>query len=467
METAIFLTSFTSHNTTLVALLQDLFVDIGLPVSHVPDFIPYLREYFKGTSDDIYFNGNDLYVVDKSKLSSLVIVVPSRRGNELLFPTTFLASHSLKPTKQLYQVLKYIGDVVVELFNINVGRDVIKYKVQDTFDRSDLVLYVSPETEITAQFERTRLGMFVYLLYLRDVMEGNPRACVIISQLKPLFDRARAIENALLTIDSRTFAIEYPSMADNYGKLISNFQEYSLPEFRYGLLSDIIDQSGPFITLDGVTGDLHVSGTFTKLLERCESRPATKLSVSFLIMKSPQIGAHANLIILDRDERTLERFEPNGSLENITLDDGDISPESVAFKRLSDLADRALTRYANSIRYKYISPLNFCPNIGVQSLENFFSTQSTGFCVSWSIIYGEERLTSKVSRSYIANNMIEDIITKYNLRGTSRETTVANIERWLRSRIDTIFTRMTPYYTVLSDYFGVSLVYKDNRLIYA
>jgi hypothetical protein len=72
-----------------------------------------------------------------------------------------------------------------------------------------------------------------------------------------------------------------------------------------------------------------------------------------------------------------------------------------------------------------------CPKFGVETTE---------YCVSWSILYAEERLKSKMDRSYLSRNLLKEIVYKYHLddRATS-------IEKWIKERVDEIFEDMDAF----------------------
>ena len=100
------------------------------------------------------------------------------------------------------------------------------------------------------------------------------------------------------------------------------------------------------------------------------------------------IGAHANIIIIDKQYKTVERFEPNGS---------DVPPN---FNYNANLLDNILQMYFRSFfpTFIYLKPSDFLPKIGFQSLENvdYYKTKKLGdpggFCAVWCLWYANNRI---------------------------------------------------------------------------
>ena len=111
-------------------------------------------------------------------------------------------------------------------------------------------------------------------------------------------------------------------------------------------------------------------------------------NINFLIIPlgiELDIGAHANIIIINKIKKTIERFEPNGS---------DHPPN---FNYNPKLLDYVLSNYFKTYvflkEYKYIKPLDYIPKIGFQAYENIEYYKSKkigdpgGFCVAWCLWY--------------------------------------------------------------------------------
>ena len=111
-------------------------------------------------------------------------------------------------------------------------------------------------------------------------------------------------------------------------------------------------------------------------------------------------GSHANIIFIDKKNKTIERFEPNGS------------HQPSRFNYNPELLDDILINKFSEYKYKYFKPNNFLPSIGFQLLENSEEYKCkrlgdpNGFCGVWCIWWVYHR---------IKNNEIDNITLVQNL----------------------------------------------------
>ncbi len=142
-------------------------------------------------------------------------------------------------------------------------------------------------------------------------------------------------------------------------------------------------QGGPYIQPPPMG---FVNG-FNECLKRCgKSRFIAFPLTIWFITSSGEQGGHANYMIYDCSENAIERFEPYGFLESI-----------------SDEVDKTVRIFfeSNIPKIKYYSPLDFCPVISLQAVEEtqevlFRPTRRLGdpkgFCVAWAAYYADLRL---------------------------------------------------------------------------
>lgn len=114
-------------------------------------------------------------------------------------------------------------------------------------------------------------------------------------------------------------------------------------------------------------------------------------------------GAHSNILIYDKQENTLERFEPNGS-----------DPPYQFNYRPREL-DKHIEAYFQGI--EYIPPQTFLPKIGFQALEEHNTDKRIGdpggFCVAWCFWYAQQRIQQpELSPSKLVKKLINDIRLK-------------------------------------------------------
>lgn len=134
-------------------------------------------------------------------------------------------------------------------------------------------------------------------------------------------------------------------------------------------------------------------------------------------------GSHANIIIIDTINKTIERFEPNGKN----------NPRDLYYN--ADLLDNILTSKFNELisDYTFLKPSDFLPDIGFQILETLENERCTrlgdpnGFCAVWCVWWAEQRITNpkikpdKLTEELIrqirfANKSFKNLIRNYSMK---------------------------------------------------
>lgn len=390
----------------------------------------------------LYYTGN---------LSNIELSFLLYQKEEPMFGAIFLASENLPaglidPENLAKFVAQEISDAV------GISLNVKKYT---SFEGVYFKIQGGDGLSLIENLEKTQLGRFLYLLYLRDNFSKDLRVCVVISELDPLINRVKEIEMNLAKLTKDEFLAKFPSYGKYYDRLKLYYQTKKVYQFRLELLLLVLNLSSPAISADynqkteKVT--LNVSKTFDSLFKRCTNNES-KFIISFITF-DVGAGHHANIIIVDKNEKVVERYEPNG----FSAIEGNYN-----FGIVSNQLDEQLSTYFSQYGYSYIPPADFCPKLGIQGLESIFS-KNTGFCVSWSIVYAEERILSRLPRTYIAQNLLDDILTKYKLRGKSLKETGQNIESWMEQRINKIFSGMESYYKQLSKLLDIHVKYDQIK----
>lgn len=75
-------------------------------------------------------------------------------------------------------------------------------------------------------------------------------------------------------------------------------------------------------------------------------------------------GAHANMLIIDNVNNTVELFEPHGKFEASDKYATNQFYNSLKYYFLKDL------KQTTGINYKFIAPLDFCPKLNLQALQS-------------------------------------------------------------------------------------------------
>lgn len=117
------------------------------------------------------------------------------------------------------------------------------------------------------------------------------------------------------------------------------------------------------------------------------------------------IDPHGNLLIIDNTNKIIERFEPNGPKPFDGRTD---------FGDLVIIVDFYLKQFFEEDEfykdYQFISPFDYCPNIGPQIKIGDFTCESGGFCGTLSTIYGLLRI---INPDYTREEII-NVMFNYN-----------------------------------------------------
>lgn len=417
--------------------------------------------------DGVLALDNELYWI--KPLRELKLSLTLRSGNDGIFPDALLSDEGLSSASPT--LIKLLYTLVCEEieYNLNIRTQT---KIVELYNIKSLSIYADEQVELLDNFEKNQLGVFLYLMYLRRRFAKSPSVCVLTSELTPLFKKAKEVEHDLLVLTQSQFETKQPRLVSKYLEFKKMYAGAKIHIFRLNLLVYLINELGPYIIgtekPDG-TFKIEPTRSFMTLFDRCKNA-GSRYSVSFVTVftrntdedkdenRDPEdertaSPGHATLLLIDHREKVIERFDPNGvgvntELQNITRE-----------------TDNALGAFADEQKYKYAEPATFCPRLGIQSIEHLFSDKA-GYCVSWSVLYAEERLLLDKTRNYVAEYLLDIIIDKYKLRGANMKETAENVKRWMEERIQTIFSDMGEVYKELSDYLEIRVSYVKGKLVY-
>lgn len=168
----------------------------------------------------------------------------------------------------------------------------------------------------------------------------------------------------------------------------------------------------------------------------------------FAVMPLYVIGTddkrHMNFLVFDMKQRTVERFEPNGS---ITAEDaiGKINKEAKLEKELIESA--------KDHNYTYIPTVEFCPRVGPQALQDAQSAfteigDPEGFCSFWSLWYADRRLRyPNKSSKELLKGLMDVLATSGNLTRF-----INNFAKFLDSEKERITKKAREYQTKEKDW---------------
>ena len=132
------------------------------------------------------------------------------------------------------------------------------------------------------------------------------------------------------------------------------------------------------------------------LVNICENKGKRFFILTVMLIVPGKPGSHANIVVIDLHEKTIELFEPHGKRTELsTLD---------SLEGAYHMTDRLLKNMFSKILpgYGYISPQNYLPTYGLQARIDAY----TGLCVTWSIMYVHYRiLNPKIDRKILVRYM--------------------------------------------------------------
>ena len=158
------------------------------------------------------------------------------------------------------------------------------------------------------------------------------------------------------------------------------------------------------------SGVLQVPEQMIETFQLCTKNSKVRFIIAALDLRSTEVWiGHANFLIYDKADNTIERFEPYGAAgESVWEGYVDFRTEELDRQLKIELIDKL------KLAAHYLPPLEFCPRIGPQLTESvgysFDAEDPGGFCAAWSLWYTDLRMSNPhMSRGKIlkeATNLI-------------------------------------------------------------
>ena len=244
-------------------------------------------------------------------------------------------------------------------------------------------------------FERTNYGS---VLYLQSIHKLYPDICIPKIDMESLYNKAEQIYkdiNLMTPKDIKTkYSFLFPENVLKYPKQINLLQ----------ILNYLLQSTGGFlhVDMDRPIEKMDQIGNINLVLDeirKCEKR----FFLIILALHKSELGGHANLLFIDKQNKIVERFEPHGA------DDPTIFDKTSLDSVLRDI-------FITLENYKeYIIPPPVSENmecIGVQMVEEFFPENLKGFCLTWSLLYGILRIENPNLSSSELNKIALKLISE-------------------------------------------------------
>lgn len=176
-------------------------------------------------------------------------------------------------------------------------------------------------------------------------------------------------------------------------------------------------------------GELYIPNYFyTQFNEYLKDKNIRYVAISLHLHSCYLIksGGHANILLYDKKNNEIERFEPNGKTASV---DKEWYDSNRLDDRLKDFFKKVV----------YIPPRKFMPNDGPQLIQMNEGSENkkidaSGYCVAWSTLYVEMRVSNSIGT--IANSITRETIAK-NINKIS-----PNLTNFIRKYSDTILNSL-------------------------
>jgi len=245
-------------------------------------------------------------------------------------------------------------------------------------------------------FERTNYGS---VLYLQSIHKLYPDICIPKIDMDLLYDRAEQVYNDIIINLSakdiqKKYQFLFPDVLLKYPKQINLLQ----------ILDSLLQTTGGFlyVDMDQSIDKIEQIGNINLVLEqirKCDKR----FFLIILGLHKANLGGHANLLLIDKQKKIVERFEPHG------VDDPTLFDKSSLDKVLGDIFI-TLEKYQEYVIPPPIAENSEC--IGIQAVETYFPEQFKGFCLTWSLLYGILRIENPDLSSMELNEIALKLISE-------------------------------------------------------
>jgi hypothetical protein len=183
------------------------------------------------------------------------------------------------------------------------------------------------------------------------------------------------------------------------------------PKFELKFGEEFMVNAACLFSVD--TGEITIPYKLRETLNRCKKNNDKRFIYSSLLIvekSNPSFG-HANMILIDMFNKTVERFEPHGQFSTHIMNGIDVS------KVLDKLMTSKFLSITGLYDYKYISPFIMSPPIGPQMKADAYG----GMCMTYSMLYLHLRLINpdlpqkKVIQYLVKmeSNKLKTMILKY------------------------------------------------------
>lgn len=278
--------------------------------------------------------------------------------------------------------------------------------------------------------EKTEFGMYFYILYIRQKYEKQ--LCILdMDPFSEILKDILEIDNKIINraedeLQEIKRYYEYMSL----GLLDRNLYLFQLASY---VLKKLVKENELFYDFN--QQKLSVDPKFTDKLKKCilSNKPFTLVPLTLEFADEETI--HQNIILIDNDQLTAERFEPHGSTR----------------EKYENAMNHKLGLLFAKMGVEYIP--HVCLKDQIQVYEYFVPDFLKGKCVTLSMDYLKYRLDTNLSRDKASLIYYQDVDKK-------------GVIHWkeISEQNDRIFKQMQVYLDILNQTFQTSLKFNGTLL---
>jgi hypothetical protein len=385
-----------------------------------------LIEYLIKKGIDLDYHSNTGYPLFKCLYNDIV-------SNN--FTNTLLIYNKIKDNERFYiQVDKYLDNIASKLLQIRLYTRQTNIKLDYSFDKKVLsqcneeVWNQQNTNKLTPLYFLIKMNYDIYHVFIKNIKVNKNTLKQLVESIDDSKDtRWKKLLLSLKTIninnDIKLESVEYSNATLFQAKftdvsifslyLINKYKDLYLPKMVSNLIKNAyIDENTSYPFADDIIikepifpwlinyyskNEYYIHPYLNNLIN-AEIKNNNKKFACIFISSISDTYLHANILLYDFKNKTVERFEPYGNLVGLDLTIDDILEEELTW----------------NTGLKYIRPSDYLPFTSFQMISDENNNKYKkpgdfgGFCLAWCIWYIENRLLNpNVEPDILVNKLIK------------------------------------------------------------
>lgn len=268
-----------------------------------------------------------------------------------------------------------------------------KIIINEKNEKNEESISLSPNTPINSIS-----STYIYGLFNSDIIHNIIYTLYILKKYNNITCPYKKITKEEYENDNRQIELQNISIDDNYDLMYEIISTY----YKY------FDYLTPYIIIWRNKYMYYIHPEFKKYLKMCFENNNKRFIIIKITLISNSRMAHANIVIIDKKNYDVRRFEPYGI--------SDILDEYYLDKMISEYIKQIIKR-----KFKYIRPGDYLSEAKFQTISNdTFSDDKKlgdpmGYCLAWCFWYIELKINNPdIEEKKLIKKALEEIKLKYN-----------------------------------------------------